>query len=331
MSNSELILDVRNLTTSFQTPNGVVIAVNDLSFSLAHGETLAIVGESGCGKSVTSFSLMRLLASQGNIQGQALLTGHDGRQIDLLAVSNAEMEKVRGRQLGMIFQEPMTSLNPLNRIGDQIGEAMLAHGLCSSAEARSRAVGLLEMVGIAAPELRAKQYPHQMSGGMRQRVMIAIALACKPQVLIADEPTTALDVTIQAQILRLIRRLQREAGMGVLFITHDMGVVSQVSDRVAVMYGGQLVETGSTRSIFTQARHPYTQGLLASVPNPKKPGRLVGIAGQVETIYGEHLGCRFANRCALAVDLCHSTRPALSAFANGHQVRCHFADRTATP
>jgi oligopeptide/dipeptide ABC transporter ATP-binding protein len=331
MANSELILDVRNLTTSFQTPNGVVIAVNDLSFSLAHGETLAIVGESGCGKSVTSFSLMRLLASQGSIEGQALLTGHDGRQIDLLAVSNAEMEKVRGRQLGMIFQEPMTSLNPLNRIGDQIGEAMLAHGLCSSAEARQRAVGLLEMVGIAAPELRARQYPHQMSGGMRQRVMIAIALACKPQVLIADEPTTALDVTIQAQILRLIRRLQREAGMGVLFITHDMGVVSQVSDRVAVMYGGQLVETGSTRTIFTQARHPYTQGLLASVPNPKKPGRLVGIAGQVETIYGEHLGCRFANRCALAVDLCHSTRPSLNAFANGHQVRCHFADRTATP
>lgn len=331
MTNSELILNVRNLTTSFQTPNGEVIAVNDLSFSLADGETLAIVGESGCGKSVTSFSLMRLLASQARVKGQALLSGHDGRQIDLLQLSGAEMEKVRGRQLGMIFQEPMTSLNPLNRIGNQIGEAMLAHGLCSSDEARQRAVGLLEMVGIADPNLRARQYPHQMSGGMRQRVMIAIALACKPRVLIADEPTTALDVTIQAQILRLIRRLQREAGMGVLFITHDMGVVSQVADRVAVMYGGQLVETGSTRAIFTQARHPYTRGLLASVPNPKKPGRLVGIAGQIETIYGEHVGCRFFNRCALAADLCHRTRPSLSEFPQGHQVRCHFADRTDTP
>ncbi len=330
MPSPELILDVRNLSTSFPTPNGVVIAVNDLSFSLARGETLAIVGESGCGKSVTAFSLMRLLASQASVHGEALLTGHDGRQADLLALSNSAMEQVRGRQLGMIFQEPMTSLNPLNRIGDQIAEAMLTHGLCAAGEARQRALELLTMVGIAAPEVRARQYPHQMSGGMRQRVMIAIALACKPQVLIADEPTTALDVTIQAQILRLIRKLQREAGMGVLFITHDMGVVSQVADRVAVMYGGQLVETAEKRTLFRQARHPYTQGLLASVPNPKKPGRLVGIAGQVETVYGEHIGCRFANRCPLTTDLCRGTRPVLNEFANGQRVRCHYADRTLT-
>ncbi|MCV2370401.1 ABC transporter ATP-binding protein [Roseateles oligotrophus] len=326
MSSADVILEVRGLSTSFATPAGVVKAVNDLSFSLHRGETLAIVGESGCGKSVTSFSLMRLLASQASITGEAWLSGRDGKKLDLLALSGTEMESVRGKQLGMIFQEPMTSLNPLHRLGDQIGESMIKHGLCSVAEASGRAIDLLKLVGISAPELRARQYPHQISGGMRQRVMIAIALACKPQVLIADEPTTALDVTIQAQILRLIRRLQREVGMGVLFITHDMAVVAQVADRVAVMYGGQLVETADTRSLFKSPRHPYTRGLLASVPNPKLPGRLYGIPGQVETVYGDHIGCRFANRCSMAQDICRSERPGLSQFPQAQFVRCHFAD-----
>ena len=325
MMDSEVILDVKGLTTSFQTPGGTVKAVNALSFSVKRGETLAIVGESGCGKSVTSFSLMRLLSSQARIEGEVWLTDGNGKRSDLLTLSEREMASVRGNQLGMIFQEPMTSLNPLQRIGEQIAEAMVTHAICSKAQASQRAVDLLGLVGISAPEIRARQYPHQISGGMRQRVMIAIALACKPQVLIADEPTTALDVTIQAQILRLIRKLQQEVGMGVLFITHDMGVVAQVADRVAVMYGGQLVETADTRTLFKNPRHPYTKGLLASVPKPGQEGRLVGIPGQVETIYGEHVGCRFVNRCEQAADVCRSMRPELSEFPQGQRVRCHFA------
>ncbi|MFA9219390.1 MAG: ABC transporter ATP-binding protein [Sphingomonadaceae bacterium] len=320
-----MILEVQGLTTSFQTPGGTVKAVHDLSFSLHGGETLAIVGESGCGKSVTSFSLMRLLTRQASIQGEVWLTARDGKRLNLLALSEQEMEQVRGNQLGMIFQEPMTSLNPLQQVGDQIAEAMIAHGLCKAAEAQARALELLKLVGISAPEVRARQYPHQMSGGMRQRVMIAIALSCKPQVLIADEPTTALDVTIQAQILRLMRKLQREVGMGMVFITHDMGVVAQIADRVAVMYGGQLVETADTRTLFKNPMHPYTKGLLASVPRPGQIGRLVGIPGQVDTIYGEPIGCRFVNRCQQATELCRAERPALSAHPDGQFVRCHFA------
>jgi oligopeptide/dipeptide ABC transporter ATP-binding protein len=325
MRSSEVILDVKRLTTSFQTPGGTVKAVNDLSFSLNAGETLAIVGESGCGKSVTSFSLMRLLAPQAQIQGEVWLKGRDGKGLNLLSLSEKEMESVRGNQLGMIFQEPMTSLNPLMQVGDQIAEAMIVHGFCKTAEAQRRALELLTLVGISAPEIRAKQYPHQMSGGMRQRVMIAIALSCKPQVLIADEPTTALDVTIQAQILRLMRKLQAEVGMGMVFITHDMGVVAQIADRVAVMYGGQLVETADTKTLFKHPRHPYTRGLLASVPRPGQVGRLVGIPGQVETIYGEHIGCRFANRCDQVSELCRSNRPDLVAHPKEQLVRCHFA------
>jgi oligopeptide/dipeptide ABC transporter ATP-binding protein len=325
MTSSEVVLDVKGLTTSFQTPGGTVKAVNDLSFSLNAGETLAIVGESGCGKSVTSFSLMRLLAPQARIEGEVWLRDRDGRRRNLLALSESAMEEVRGNQLGMIFQEPMTSLNPLQQVGAQIAEGLLAHGICKKAEAQARALELLTLVGISAPAVRARQYPHQMSGGMRQRVMIAMALSCKPQVLIADEPTTALDVTIQAQILRLMRKLQREVGMGMVFITHDMGVVAQIADRVAVMYGGQLVEMADTRTLFRHPRHPYTQGLLASVPRPGQSGRLVGIAGQVETIYGEHIGCRFAGRCDQAIDLCRVERPALSVHPAGQLVRCHFA------
>jgi oligopeptide/dipeptide ABC transporter ATP-binding protein len=268
---------------------------------------------------------MRLLSRQADIQGEVWLTARDGKRLNLLALSEKEMVNVRGNQLGMVFQEPMTSLNPLQQVGDQIAEGMIAHGICKAAAARARALALLTLVGISAPEVRAKQYPHQMSGGMRQRVMIAMALSCKPQVLIADEPTTALDVTIQAQILRLMRKLQGEVGMGMVFITHDMGVVAQIADRVAVMYGGQLVESADTRTLFKNPLHPYTRGLLASVPRPGHTGRLAGIPGQVETIYGEHVGCRFVNRCAHATDRCRTDRPALIAHPGGQLVRCHFA------
>lgn len=328
MTDAEVLLDVQGLTTSFQTPAGVVKAVNGLSFSLRRGETLAIVGESGCGKSVTSFSLMGLLSSRATIEGQAWLTAADGSRCDVLGLAPKERQAVRGRQMGMIFQEPMTSLNPLQQVGRQIAEAMTVHGLCTRKAALLRAVELLRVVGISAPEVRARQYPHQLSGGMRQRVMIAMALACKPQLLIADEPTTALDVTIQAQILRLLKQLQQEVGMGVLFITHDMGVVAQVADRVAVMYGGQLMETAPTAELFRQPAHPYTQGLLAAVPRPGQAGRLSGIPGQVETVYGEPAGCRFAGRCPLAQARCGNEVPALRTVAPGQQVRCHFATIT---
>jgi len=327
MRSAEVILEVKGLTTSFQTAGGCVRAVNDLSFTLRRGETLAIVGESGCGKSVTSFSLMWLLSRQAQIQGEAWLSGRAGERLNLFALSETAMETVRGNQLGMIFQEPMTSLNPLQQVGQQIAEAMLVHKHCDRKTARRRALELLTLVGISAPEIRAQQYPHQMSGGMRQRVMIAIALACQPQVLIADEPTTALDVTIQAQILRLMRKLQSEVGMGMLFITHDMGVVAQIADRVAVMYGGQLVEMADTRTLFRRPLHPYTQGLLASVPRPGQTGRLVGIPGQVETVYGPHLGCRYVNRCAQASEVCRVDRPLLFAHPEQQQVRCHFAGK----
>ena len=328
MTDAEVLLDVQGLTTSFPTPAGVVKAVNGLSFSLRRGETLAIVGESGCGKSVTSFSLMGLLSSRARIEGQAWLTAADGSRFDVLGLSPQARQAVRGNQMGMIFQEPMTSLNPLQQVGRQIAEAMTVHGVCGKKAAQERAIELLRLVGISAPEVRARQYPHQLSGGMRQRVMIAMALACKPQVLIADEPTTALDVTIQAQILRLLKQLQQEVGMGVLFITHDMGVVAQVADRVAVMYGGQLMETAATADLFRQPAHPYTQGLLAAVPRPGQGGRLAGIPGQVDTVYGEPAGCRFAGRCPMAQARCTSEVPALRTLAPGQQVRCHFATIT---
>lgn len=328
MADRDTVLDVRGLCTSFGSAAagaGAVTAVNDASFSIRRGETLVLVGESGCGKSVTSHSLMRLLPASASLRGEAWLTGRDGRRTELLSLGADAMRRVRGRELGMIFQEPMTSLNPLQRVGDQIAEPLLAHGLCSRGEARRRAIELLRQVGIAEAETRAIQYPHQMSGGMRQRVMIASALACRPSVLIADEPTTALDVTVQAQILRLIRRLQREMGMAVLFITHDMGVVSQIADRVAVMYGGRLVEVADKRTLFTQPRHPYTRGLLAAVPDPRLRGRLQGIPGQVEPS-GAAPGCGFARRCAQAGPACFSTFPAWVVGDEAHAVACHHPD-----
>lgn len=324
MNAQETLLNIRGLSSSFRTAGGTVKAVNDLNLHIRRGETLAIVGESGCGKSVTSFSLMRLLQGDCRVEGEVILKQRNGADIDLLAISEQDMQAMRGNQISMIFQEPMTSLNPLLTLGDQIAEAMLVHGLCRQADAPRRALDLLRQVGISVPETRLGQFPHQISGGMRQRVMIAIALACKPQILIADEPTTALDVTIQAQILRLIRQLQQEVGMGVLFITHDMGVVAQIADRVAVMYGGQLIETADTRTLFNNPRHPYTRGLLAAVPRPGQSGRLSGIPGQVETVYDKPAGCRFANRCTQAGELCRETSPLLKAVSEQHQVRCHL-------
>jgi oligopeptide/dipeptide ABC transporter ATP-binding protein len=245
--------------------------------------------------------------------------------VDLLALDEAGMQNVRGRHLAMVFQEPMTSLNPLKRIGNQVAEALEVHGLGNAAAAQARALELLQLVGLSDPGVRMRQYPHQLSGGMRQRVMIAMALACKPALLIADEPTTALDVTIQAQILRLLRQLQAEVGMGVLFITHDMGVVAQIADRVAVMYGGQLVETAPTDELFATPRHPYTRGLLAAIPRPGSGQVPRGIPGQVEVVHGEPRICRFANRCPGVQARCREQLPPWQ-IESAHPVRCHFPE-----
>jgi oligopeptide/dipeptide ABC transporter ATP-binding protein len=327
MNEPSVVLDVQDLSTTFSRPFGDVVAVDRLSMRVHRGETLALVGESGSGKSVTSLSLMRL-CSAGRTTGQVVLRPTDAEPLELLGLSERQMQSVRGQHMGMVFQEPMTSLNPLQRIGDQIAEVMQVHGQASSRQAAFRALALLHQVGLSDPELRMTQYPHLLSGGMRQRVMIALALAGNPSLLIADEPTTALDVSIQAQILRLLRQLQRQFGMGILFITHDMGVVAQVADRVAVMYGGQLVETATVSALFARPRHPYTQGLLAAVPRPGMPGRLQGIAGQVETVPGVPVACRFANRCPQAQPVCSRELPPMTGPAS-HEVRCFFPLRSA--
>ncbi|GGX35594.1 ABC transporter ATP-binding protein [Undibacterium squillarum] len=320
---TQIILDVQQLRTSFATPAGTVVAVSDISFQVRQGETLAIVGESGCGKSVTSFSLMGLLASNAVTTGKARLQIATGEYADLIRGSEAAKQALRGKAVSMIFQEPMTSLNPLQTVADQIAEAITVHGVAGKKAAQEKALQLLKLVGISDPETRAKQYPHQLSGGMRQRVMIAIALACEPRLLIADEPTTALDVTIQAQILQLIRELQQATGMGVIFITHDMGVVAQIADRVAVMYGGHIVESGTVAQIFQAPVHPYTRGLLAAIPRPGPDAVLSGIPGQVESVTGEHRQCRFANRCEHASSLCHQQLPKVTPVAPQHTVACH--------
>lgn len=326
---TQVILDVQQLRTSFATPAGTVVAVSDISFQVRQGETLAIVGESGCGKSVTSFSLMGLLGANAVTTGKAKLQTGAGQFADLIRGTEAQKQALRGKAVSMIFQEPMTSLNPLQTVADQIAEAITVHGVANKKSAMAKAVQSLKLVGISDPETRAKQYPHQLSGGMRQRVMIAIALACEPRLLIADEPTTALDVTIQAQILQLIRELQQATGMGVIFITHDMGVVAQIADRVAVMYGGHIVESGTVQQIFSQPVHPYTRGLLAAIPRPGPDAVLSGIPGQVESVTGEHRQCRFANRCEHASSLCHQQLPKIAAVAPEHSVACHHWRHTA--
>ncbi len=320
---TEPLLSVRDLQTTFVLGRRAEVrAVDGVSFDVFPGETLAIVGESGSGKSVTSLSIMRLLpAATGKITGGHILF----RGRDLAKLPEREMRAIRGREIGMIFQEPMTSLNPVHTIGDQIAETVIRHEGVSRAKGLERAVEMLARVGIPEPRKRAANYPHQMSGGMRQRAMIAMALSCRPALLIADEPTTALDVTIQAQILELMKDLQRQMGMAIIFITHDLGVVAEVADRVLVMYAAQAVETGPVGEIFANPRMPYTAGLMGSIPRlgaSERKVRLTTIPGQVPSLARLPQGCRFAPRCAYAIDACRAGEPALAPVSPGHAARC---------
>jgi len=325
------VVEVDNLRTHFFSHNGVVKAVDGVSYAVRRGETLGVVGESGCGKSVTALSIMRLVANPpGRIVGGAVRL--EGR--NLLEVSEPEMEDIRGNDISMIFQEPMTSLNPLYTVGRQIAEAIALHQGLSRKAAFEKAVAMLRRVSIPEPERRAHAYPHQMSGGMRQRVMIAMALSCNPKVLIADEPTTALDVTIQAQILDLMRELQELTGTAIILITHDMGVIAENADRVAVMYAGRKVEEAPVDAIFDSPGHPYTKGLLGSVPHLDDVKRTHGARRRLEEIKGlvpslARLpeGCAFAPRCSYATDTCRETVPPLSQKRRDHYVACWHADR----
>ena len=326
----DIVLDVRNLQTVFFTNSGLFRAVDDVSFQVRRGETLAIVGESGCGKSVTALSIMRLVPDPPGrvVGGSVRLEG-----TDLLELDEAEMRKIRGNRISMIFQEPMTSLNPVMRIGDQITEAVRLHRPISAREAWKQAVDMLRLVRIPEPERRALEYPHQMSGGMRQRAMIAMALACRPALLIADEPTTALDVTIQAQILALIVDLQTRLGTGLVLITHDLGVVAQTAQRVIVMYAGRKVEEATVEDLFEHPRHPYTRGLMASMPavislEAKADARLTEIPGMVPSLTNLPAGCAFAPRCGLAVERCRAEYPPLQDF-DGHLAACWRAGELA--
>ena len=326
---ADTILELRELQTHFATDRGIARAVDGVSFRVRRGETLAVVGESGSGKSVTSLSVMRLIPTPpGRIAGgEILFRGRDGQARDLVQLPEPAMRQVRGNEIGMIFQEPMTSLNPVYTVGDQIGETLRQHQGLDRAAARAESLRMLEMVRIPAAARRIDEYPHQMSGGMRQRVMIAMALACKPMLLIADEPTTALDVTIQAQILVLMRQLQAETGTAILFITHNLGVVAEIADHIAVMYAGRVVEEGDVRAIFKTPKHPYTKGLLASMPrldeDHRVPSRLGAIPGNVPSPTKVHRGCAFAPRCPLAVPACEEAPPPLfETTAPGHRARC---------
>jgi peptide/nickel transport system ATP-binding protein len=317
------LLEVQDLQTHFATDGGVLRAVQGLSLHIEAGETLAVVGESGCGKSVTSLSILRLLP-----QPPARIAGRiafDGR--DLLSLSEAQMRRLRGNEISMVFQEPMTSLNPVLSIGRQIGETLRLHQGLSAAAALAQAVELLALVGIPNPQQRVREYPHQLSGGQRQRVMIAMALACKPKLLIADEPTTALDVTIQAQILDLLRDLQTRLGTAIMLITHDLGVVAQMAQRVVVMYAGRKVEEASVGALFAAPLHPYTRGLLGAVPRlgAGRGGRLAEIPGQVPSLRAPIVGCAFAGRCPQASEVCRRVEPALIAGQPAHWVACHHA------
>jgi peptide/nickel transport system ATP-binding protein len=313
------LLQVKHLATHFQLPQGVLKAVDGVSFSLAEGETLAIVGESGCGKSVTAYSIMRLVAPPGKIVGGEVMFA--GR--DLLRLPGEEMRLMRGNSISMIFQEPMTSLNPVLTIGAQIMEGIRLHRELSNTDARDESIDLLNQVGIPAPAMRLGDYPHQLSGGMRQRVMIAMSLACRPQILIADEPTTALDVTIQAQILELIDRLKSKQRMALLLITHDLGIVAERAAMTAIMYAGRIVEYAPTADLFANPLHPYTEGLLASLPQNAEPGQpLKTIPGSVPDLLGELPGCGFCDRCPARRVECRQARPDMREARPGHLVRC---------
>jgi peptide/nickel transport system ATP-binding protein len=322
------LLEIENLQTHFRTPDGVNRAVDGVSFTVEAGETVAIVGESGCGKSVTAGSVLRLIPEPpGKIKGSIRFEG-----VDLLKLDERAMRDIRGNQISMVFQEPMTSLNPVLTVGRQIGETLRLHQGLGREAAERRVVEMLRLVGIAEPERRAREYPHQLSGGMRQRVMIAIALACNPKLLIADEPTTALDVTIQAQILDLMSELKQRVGAAIILITHDLGVVAEIAERVLVMYAGRKVEEARVSELFRSPRHPYTQGLLGALPKlgsslNEKATRLVEIPGAVPSLKQRIAGCVFASRCALARDVCRHVPPALELKAPGHLAACHFASK----
>jgi oligopeptide/dipeptide ABC transporter ATP-binding protein len=319
------LLEVHDLKTTFKTEDGIVAAVNGLSFAVEPGSTLGIVGESGSGKSVTSLSIMRLIAQNGRIErGKILFKGEN-----LLDKSEAEMRKIRGRDIAMIFQDPMTSLNPVLTIGEQIAEATRLHLGLSNKDALDKAVEMLELVRIPLPRKRLRDYPHQFSGGMRQRVMIAMALSCDPAVLIADEPTTALDVTIQAQIIALMNEMQQRLGSAIILITHDLGVVAETCENVLVMYGGNMVEYGTATEIFEQPKMPYTMGLLESLPRLDQAGsRLVPIEGQPPNLLRMPPGCAFAPRCRYRMPICDESVP-LYDFGNGHLARCFLYEARA--
>ena len=316
------VLEVQNLEVSFASAAGSIRAVRGVSFVVEHAETLAIVGESGSGKSVTALSLMRLHnAERTTVSGSIKFKG-----TELLDAPETQMRSVRGNAIGMIFQEPMSSLNPLMKVGDQIAEAILLHQDMSGSEARRRALKLLIQVGIADAERRMREYPHQLSGGMRQRVMIAMAMACDPEILIADEPTTALDVTVQAQILDLMRELKTRTGSSIVIITHDLGVVSELADRVVIMYAGTKVEEGLTEEIFSHPAHPYTLGLLTAIPSldrSRHDGPLTEIPGHVPSPSQIRAGCSFAARCNRSSSICFESEPKLEAVAPGHLAACH--------
>jgi peptide/nickel transport system ATP-binding protein len=324
------LLEIENLQVHFRTPDGINRAVDGVSFHVNEGETFAVVGESGCGKSVTAMSILRLIPEPpGKIAGWIRFQGKE-----LLELSDREMRGIRGNDISMVFQEPMTSLNPVLTVGRQIGETLRLHQGLDKRAATARAVDMLGLVGIPDPRRCVGQFPHQLSGGMRQRVMIAIALACNPKLLIADEPTTALDVTIQAQILDLMHDLKRRIGAAIVLITHDLGVVAEVAERVMVMYAGHKVEEAPVAELFRTPRHPYTQGLLGAVPKlgssiEGRTLRLAEIPGQVPDLKQRIRGCVFASRCGLATDLCRAVAPALEAKAHRHFAACHFAPRAA--
>jgi len=323
----ELLLDVQGLETQFNTPDGIVYAVNGVSFSLKEGETLAVVGESGCGKSVTMLSVLRLIPSPpGKINaGKAIFRGED-----LLRMSDDDIRGIRGAQIAMIFQDPMTSLNPVLTIGRQLEEPLALHMGMNKQQARERAAELLGMVGIPRAKDRLGDYPHQFSGGMRQRVMIAMALACNPQILIADEPTTALDVTIQAQIVELVKRLRDEIGMAIIWITHDLGIVAGLAKRVIVMYGGYIIEESPVDELYINPQHPYTLGLLGSLPrlDDFEYHRLVSIEGQPPVLYKKPTSCPFAPRCKYVVERCLNENPMLEKVAPDHRVACWIDPKT---
>ncbi|MBI4758306.1 MAG: ABC transporter ATP-binding protein [Chloroflexi bacterium] len=315
------LLQVKNLKTQFFTQDGVVKAVDDVSFDLDEGETLGIVGESGCGKSVTVLSVMRLIPQPPGkiVGGQVIFDGED-----LLKVDDEEIRRVRGNKIAMVFQDPMTSLNPVLTINRQVSEALELHLGMNKDESRKRSIELLEIVGIPEAAKRIDDYPHQFSGGMRQRVMIAMALSCNPQLLIADEPTTALDVTIQAQIIELVKRLKKELGMAVIWITHDMGVVAGMCERVIVMYAGHIAESARVSDIYADPRHPYTLGLLGSIPrlDAARKSKLTPIEGLPPDLINAPPGCPFAPRCAWVMDTCHQEYPRLRGVGPGHEIAC---------